>query len=257
MAFRGRVALITGAGSGMGQLSAWRLAAEGTAVAALDVDEAGLARTVRRAPMIHSFPCDVTDRDAVDAVVDQVETSLGPIDRVVNAAAIAPTGPLIEQPTERILQLMTVNYGGVVNVTKATLPRMIERGRGDLIQFGSLAGWLPSPHFGAYSATKAAVVSFSETLAHECRDTGVRFVCVCPPVVDTPMLDQVAAGAVGGPKGFDRVPRLAPEVVLDAIEQGLEDGRFFVFPGRGTPTLWRIRRFLPGLLWRRIDAMQA
>lgn len=253
MGFTGRVALVTGAGSGMGQLSAWRLGAAGVAVAALDVDEEGLARTTRHAPMITAHPCDVTDEARVLEVVDDVRGSLGPIDRVVNAAAIAPTGPLLEQPAARINRAMAVNYGGLVNVTLATLPAMIERGRGDLVQFGSLAGWLPSPEFGAYSATKAAVVSFSETLFHENRGSGVRFVCVCPPVVDTPLLDQVDGG---GPKGFDQVPRLAPEVVLDAIEAALDAGRFLAFPGRGTPSLWRARRFVPDLLWSRIHAMQ-
>ncbi len=253
MGFTGHVALVTGAGSGMGRLSAWRLAAQGVKVAAIDVDEAGLDRAARHAPMIRPFVADVRDTDAIEQIVKEVEADLGPIDRVVNAAAIAPTARLLDAPAADIRRVMEINYGGVVNVTMATLPGMIERGHGDLIQFGSLAGWLPSPHFGAYSATKAAVVSFSETLAHECAGTGVRFVCVCPPVVDTPMLDQVGAGA---PPGFDRVPAIQPEAVLEAIEDALERGQFLVFPGRGTPTLWRLRRFTPGLVWKLIDRAQ-
>lgn len=251
MSFRGRVALVTGAASGMGQLSAWRLAAEGVSVAVLDVDEAGLARTTRHAPMITPFVCDVGDAHAVEQIVKEVEATMGPIDRVVNAAAIAPTGPLLDQSVEQILRAMTVNYGGLVTVTLATLPLMIERGRGDLVQFGSLAGWLPSPYFGAYSATKAAVVSFSETLAHECRGTGIRFVCVCPPLVDTPMADGIAA--TSAPKGFDQVARIRPEQVLDDIEDALDTGRLFTFPGRGTTTLWRARRLAPALMWKLID----
>lgn len=251
MASRGSVALVTGAASGMGQLYAWRMAAEGTTVAALDVNEAGLARTGAHAPMVKRFLCDVTDFEAVTQVVKEVESELGPIGRVVNAAAIAPTGPLLDEPVERIWRLMEINYGGVVNVTKAALPLMIERRRGDLIQFASLAGWLPSPYFGAYSATKAAVVSFTETLAHECRGSGVRFVSVCPPIVDTPLLDQIERNP---PPGFDSLPRLRPEAVIDAVEAALAQGRFLVFPGRGTTTLWRLRRFAPEMLWRRIES---
>jgi short-subunit dehydrogenase len=239
----------------MGQLSAWRLGAEGVQVAAVDVDEAGLARTARRAPMVRPFTCDVTDHDAVARLVKEVEGEIGPIERVVNAAAIAPTGRLLDEPVERIQRVMEINYGGLVNITKATLPAMIERRRGDLIQFGSLAGWLPSPHFGAYSATKAAVVSFSETLFHECAGSGVRFTCVCPPVVDTPMIDQVETSG-GAPPGFSKVRKLAPEVVLDAIEAALDEGRFLTFPGRGTPTLWRLRRLAPDLLWKQIARAQ-
>jgi NAD(P)-dependent dehydrogenase (short-subunit alcohol dehydrogenase family) len=254
MPYSGKVALITGAASGMGQLSTWRLAAEGVSVAAIDVNEAGLARTTQRAPMIRSFLCDVSDNDAVQQVVKEVEAELGPIDRVVNAAAIAPTGRLLDQSVERIQRVMEINYGGLVNVTKAALPGMIERRRGDLIQYGSLAGWLPSPHFGAYSATKAAVVSFSETLFHECAGSGVRFVCVCPPVVDTPLLDQVQGD--DGPPGFDKVARIQPEQVLDAVEAALDRGELLAFPGRGTATLYRLRRYAPGLIWNLIDRAQ-
>ena len=250
MTFRGNVALITGAGSGMGQLAAWRLAAAGTTVAALDVDEEALARTTRHAPMIHAFSCDVRENDAVVKVVAEIESRFGPIDRVMNAAAIAPTGPLLSTPIEEFGRAMDINYLGLVHVTMAVLPQMIERKHGDVVQFASLAGWVPSPYLGAYSATKAAVVSFSETLSRECRDSGVRFVCVCPPPVATPMLDHIRRHA---PSGFDRAP-LAPEVVLDVIEAGLEAGQFFVFPGRGTATLWRLRRLLPEVVWRGIEA---
>lgn len=255
MTFRGKVALITGAGSGMGQLSAWRLAADSAVVAAVDVSADGLARTVRNAPSIRAFECDVSDADAVADLVKQVEHELGPIDRVVNAAAIAPTRKLVEQPVEQIRRVMEINYFGVVNVTMATLPAMVERQHGELVQYGSLAGWLPSQTFGAYSATKAAVVSFTETLYHElgAGSSGVRIVCVCPPVVDTPLLDQIGTH---GPKDFEKIPKLAPEVVLDAVEEALDAGRLFAFPGRGTSTLWRMRRFAPQLLWKRIDRME-
>lgn len=250
-----KVALITGAGSGMGQLSAWRLAADGVAVAAVDVNADGLARTARRAPSIVNFECDVSDAHAVASLVERVTTELGPIDRLVNAAAIAPTRRLVEQPVEQIRRVMEVNYFGVVNTTMAVVPAMLERGAGDVVQYGSLAGWLPSQTFGAYSATKAAVVSFSETLYHElgAGRRGVRLVCVCPPIVDTPLLDQVGPN---GPKDFDRMPKLAPEVVLDAVEAALEAGDLFAFPGRGTTALWRMRRWAPQVLWKRIDKME-
>lgn len=252
MAFRGRVALVTGGGSGMGQLAAWRLGAQGATVVAIDVDESGLERTARRAPMIHTVVCDVTDVDRLTAVLDDARAEHGPLDRVVNAAAIAPTQKLLDQPLEQIHRLMDVNYGGLVNVTKLTLPAMVERGSGDLVQFGSLAGWLPTQWFGAYSATKAAVVSFSETLFHECAGTGVRITCVCPPVVETPMLEQIRGAA---PRDFDKAPRVLPEQVLDAAERALERGDCFTFPGPAAP-LWWIRRLAPGLIWRRVDRME-
>lgn len=254
MPFAGRTALVTGAGSGMGQLAAWRLAADDVRVVAVDVDEEGLDRTTRRAPQVESVSADVRDAARIEDLVREVEHRHGPIERLVNAAAIAPAGLLGEQPLEEIRRVMEINYGGLVSVTKAVLPRMLERHRGDVIQFGSLAGWVPSQRLGAYSATKAAVVTFTETLAHELVGSGLRFVCVCPPVVDTPLLDQIKSH---GPKSLEQQPRIRPEEVLDSIEHALDRGQLFAFPGRGTSTVWRVRRFLPSALWRRIDSLES
>jgi NAD(P)-dependent dehydrogenase (short-subunit alcohol dehydrogenase family) len=238
----------------MGQLSAWRLAADGVAVAAVDVDEGGLAATGRRAPSVRPYVCDVADWDAVQQTVAQAEADLGPIDRVVNAAAIAPTAPLLDQPMDEIRRMTEVNYLGTVHVTKAALPAMIERGHGDLVQYASLAGWLPSHYFGAYSATKFAVVAFTEILYHENLGSGVRMVCVCPPIVDTPLLDQVRRGAE---KLLEASRPIRPETVLDAVEQGLDQGELFVFPGPGTRLIALLRRWAPGLVWKRLHDVEA
>jgi short-subunit dehydrogenase len=246
-------ALVTGAASGMGRLSVWRLAAAGVPVVAVDVDEAGLNRTAHRAPQVRTAVVDVRDADAVRALIDEVESTAGPVERVVNAAAIALAGRLDEQPLDQIRRVMETNFVGLVTVTKAVLPRMLERRRGDLVQFGSLAGWLPSQRLGAYSATKAAVISFTETLAHELKDSGLRVVCVCPPVVDTPMLEQVREQ---GPRSLAAQPTIPPEEVLDSIERALDRGRLFAFPGRGTTAVWRLRRWAPSLLWNRIDSLE-
>jgi short-subunit dehydrogenase len=130
------------------------------------------------------------------------------------------------------------------------LPVMLDRRRGDVVAFASLAGWLPSPHLGAYSASKHAVVAFMEVLAYENRGSGVRFACVCPPVVDTPMVAGIRArddAALAGQRGIE------PGVVLDAIEHSLEAEELFVLPGKGTKAVWRTRRFAPALIWRQIE----
>jgi NAD(P)-dependent dehydrogenase (short-subunit alcohol dehydrogenase family) len=252
MAFHGKVALVTGAASGMGRLATRRLAAGGARVAALDVNEAGLRETRGEDERVRTYRLDVTDARAVEATVRQVEADLGPVDRVLNAAAIMPTDRLLDQDADLVNRIMAINYGGTVNVTMAVLPGMLERGRGDLVNFASVAGWLPTLHFGAYNASKFAVVAFTEVLYHETRGRGVRFACVCPPPVATPLLDQ----AKSQPKVLDAVPPIPPERVLDAIERDLERGRLMVVPDRNAAlTVW-FRRFLPGLTWWNVHRVE-
>lgn len=244
------VALVMGAASGMGQLAARRLAAAGSSVAAVDVDGDGLAATVMRSPNMRSWECDVTDAGAVAQIVKEVESAFGPVDRLVHAAGICLPGPLAEQHVEEIDRTIAVNYVGTAHAVLSVLPGMLERRHGEVVVFASLAGWLPSPHLGAYSASKHAVVAFMEVLAYENRGSGVRFACVCPPVVETPMVAGIRARdevALGGQRGIE------PGLVLDAIERSLEADELFVLPGRGTKTVWRARRFAPGLIWRQIE----
>src|SRR5512134_4070262 len=133
-------------------------------VAALDVNEAGLRETRGDHEHIRTYAVDVTDARAVADTVRRVEAELGPIDRVMNAAAIMPTDRILDQDADLVNRIMAINYGGTVNVTMAALPGMVARRRGDFVNFASVAGWMPSLHFGAYNASKFAVVGFTEVL---------------------------------------------------------------------------------------------
>jgi NAD(P)-dependent dehydrogenase (short-subunit alcohol dehydrogenase family) len=253
MAFHGEVALVTGAASGMGRLASRRLAASGAQVAAVDVNEEGLRETASGSDAIRAYPLDITDMRASAELVRRVESDLGPVDRLVNAAAIMPTGLLMDQDVPTVRRIMDINYGGIVALTSAVLPGMLERGRGDVVNFASLAGWLPALHFGAYNASKFAVVAYTEVLHHENRGKGVRICCVCPPPVETPLLEQ----AKSKPKVLEQGGKpLDPQEVLDAIERGLEKGTLFVFPGRGTRFSVLMRRFAPGLIWRMVHRVE-
>jgi NAD(P)-dependent dehydrogenase (short-subunit alcohol dehydrogenase family) len=245
MAFHGKVAFITGAASGMGRLAARRLAVAGAAVAAFDVNEAGLEETAHGCPGIRTGMLDVTDRKAVDTAVERVEAELGPIERVMNAAGVMPTCPLLEEDVDRIHRVMAINYTGSVNVAMAIVPGMVGRGRGDFVQFASAAGLIPNLHYAAYNASKFAIAAFTEVLWQETRGRGIRVACVCPGPVDTPLLDQASPKT----KIVRAGTRIAPERVLDDIERCLERGRFFVFASWQSALGWRIRRFAPGLMW--------
>jgi len=243
------VLFITGAGSGIGQLTARRALDAGWAVAALDVNTAGLEALGDR-PTLLKLAVDVTRFQEVEAAVARAESTLGPVTRVVNAAAIMPLGLLAEQSPELMHKVMDINYGGLVNVTRAVLPRLLQRGRGQFVSYASLAGHMPILYMGAYDASKFAVTAFTEVLHHENRGSGVQFACVCPPPVATPLLKQ--AKDTTWPKTFDISPPITAEQVVDAVERGLARGSFWIYPGPLTRLFIVLRRLIPGLLWRAV-----
>jgi NAD(P)-dependent dehydrogenase (short-subunit alcohol dehydrogenase family) len=231
----------------MGQLAAQRWSRAGGVTVAADIDDDGLRATAEGYDSLHTRHLDVSDAAAVELLVKDVEAEHGPIERVYNAAAIQPTGLLLEQDLEEIHRVMQINYGGLVNVSLATLPRLLERGRGALINFCSIAGWVPNMHFGAYGASKFAGVAFTEVLYHENRGKGVNIVCVCPSQVDTPLREQ----ATSKPKIMETGPKpMKPGLVLDAIDRAVEKNHFMVFPGLHTAIGVRLRRFFPALMWK-------
>ena len=241
---------ITGAGSGMGQMAARLFAEQGYSVAALDVNEKGLLETAENHQNIRTFNTDVTNYDAVASVVDETEAKLGPIKRVYNAAAIMPLGKVVDQDVEIFHRVMDINYKGVVNVSKAVMPRLLERNEGELVNFASLAGWMPILYMAAYNASKFAVVAFTEVLAHEHVDSNVKVVCVCPPPVKTPLLNQ--ARDTVWPKVFDQTDAIEPQEVLAAIEKAIARDELFVFPGKKTRMAQRMRRWFPNLIWKNV-----
>jgi len=245
------VVLITGGGSGMGREAAQRFARSGTPVAIFDLNTQGMAETAQGLDNVHSWTVDVTDFAAVCAAVAEVEAQLGAIEKLYNCAAIMPFGKLVEQDNAIIHKQMAINYGGLVNITQAVLPGMLERGRGDFVSFASMAGIIPMLLTGAYTATKFAVVAFTETLYHENLNSGVRFACVCPPAVATPLLKQGRETAWPKMLDGDEEP-LQPSVVIDAIESHLDKGKFMVFPTRSVRTGALVRRFAPGLIWKQV-----
>lgn len=249
MAFTGKVALVTGGGSGMGQRACERLAAKGATVAALDINAAGLEKTAAVSDQIHTYTVDVTDTDAVADVVAKVEANLGPIDRVMAAAGIMPSDRLVDMPTSTVLKTMRVNFDGVVNTVMPTMELMRERGRGDMIIFASLVGHQPVMGQAAYTASKFAVKAFAEVLYHENIHSAIRFACVCPPAVQTPLMEQLNDETRFLIDQLPKWAQLTSDKVLDATEKALEKGKFWVMPGiaKGSATYYRL---FPGLNWK-------
>lgn len=241
-----KVALITGAGSGMGQAYARRLLRQGWCVAGLDVNRDGL-EALGQFPLLVKLVVDLRDEQALLEAVRRIETALGPITRVVNAAAIMPLGPLLEMDAAAVGRIVDVNFLGLVRVSRATVPGMLARGHGEFISFASISGQVPIFFMGAYGASKAAVIAYTEVLEQETRGRGVHLVCVCPPAVKTPLLEQ--GRATRWPGFLDVLPPITIDTVLDAVERALQRKRFWVYPGWYTrPSVWA-RRLTPRLLW--------
>lgn len=227
--------LITGAASGIGKLHAIRVARSGAKVALLDRNHDALAELASQHVGMTPFACDVTDHDLLTDVVAQVEHDLGPIERLIVCAAIMPGGTLLETSAGKINQIMQINYGGTVNIISAVVPLMLARGRGDVVIYGSTAGIVPIDRFGAYGATKAALNHYARVLMSENRGKGLRFQLVCPPAVDTPLLDQVQEGGpsllTSGRTWLSQM--VTPEDVVDSVDRAFERGREINYPGRG------------------------
>jgi len=191
-----RVAIVTGAGQGIGEAIATRLASEGADVAVVDLNlplaEAvakQLAGLGRRSIAIR---CDVANAADVSAMRDRVLAEFGKIDILVNNAGIAgKNAPLIDVTEPEWDQVMTVDVKSVFLCAKAVLPHMIERRYGKIVNVASIAGKEGNPNLVPYSSAKAAVIGFTKALAKEVVQFGVYVNSVAPAVIETPILKQL------------------------------------------------------------------
>jgi len=169
--FAGKVAVVTGAGSGIGQALAIELARSGAKVAISDVDTEGLAQTEERLTAIgtpvKADRLDVTEREAFLAYADAVNEHFGKVNQIYNNAGIAFTGDIEVSQFKDIERVMDVDYWGVVNGTKAFLPYLIASGDGHVVNVSSLFGMFAVPGQAAYNSAKFAVRGFTEALRME------------------------------------------------------------------------------------------
>ncbi|HEV8673006.1 MAG TPA: SDR family NAD(P)-dependent oxidoreductase [Methylomirabilota bacterium] len=204
---RGRAALVTGAGSGIGRAIARRLARDGFRVAVNDVDATA---TGRAAAEIDGLPvvADVGDRAAVGRMVGEAVGALGRLDVLVNNAGICRLGAIADFPEADWRATFRVNVDGVFFCCQAAVPSMVRQGRGNIVNIASWSGKSGAPYFGPYCASKFAVIGLTQSLAREVAAHGIRVNAVCPGIVGgTEMRARVddAARALGRPTGAERV----------------------------------------------------
>ncbi len=189
----GKVALVTGAGSGIGRAIALRLATEGARVAVTDLDpEAARKVAGDAAGGALALRLDVTDATSIRDAVEETERALGPIDVLVNNAGWDKVEPFIESDPATWDRLIAINLKGPLLCTRAVLQGMIARRSGRIVSIASDAGRVGSSGEAVYSAAKAGVIAFSKTLAREVARHGINVNVVAPGPTDTPLFAGIA-----------------------------------------------------------------
>lgn len=201
-----KIAIVTGAGQGIGRAIAEKLAAEGGTVVVTDVNE-GTAKETAEAidGGAVGMRTDVTSRESVDAMVQQVQSRFGRIDVLVNNAGWDKAGPFVESDPADWDRVIQINLYGVLNTSKAVLPLMAEQGFGSVVNLGSDAGRVGSSGEAVYSAAKGGVIAFTKASAREMARHQVNVNCVCPGPTDTALF-----ASMGGPKLREALTKAIP-----------------------------------------------
>ena len=196
--FEDKVAIVTGAASGIGRATAIRLAAEGAAVVIADVNEQGagdVAKSISEGGgRALAVPVDVTDAPGVRAMTEQAVTAFGKVDILVSNAGWDRAGPFADTDEELWDRVIAINYRGHLATCHAALPYMRERGGGRIVTVASDAGRVGSSGEVVYSGAKGAVIAFTKGLAREVARYGINVNCVAPGLVDTPLLAGIVEG---------------------------------------------------------------
>lgn len=203
-----RVALVTGAASGIGRAVAAALTAEGALVAAADIDTAGAEEAVAAGQAAVAVTMDVTDTASVGAAVDEVAAAWGRVDILCNVAGWDRIVPFVDTSPELWDRVIAINFRGVLATCHAVLPHMIEQGSGAIVNTASEAGRAGSSGEAVYSGAKGGVITFTKTLAREVSRHGIRVNTVAPGLTDTPLLQSMIAD--GNDRLIDAIVRATP-----------------------------------------------
>lgn len=190
-----RIAIVTGAASGIGLATAQRLAEAGATVVMADIADArgeeAAAELRKQGLRVDYLRCDVTDDASVNAFRDAVHARHGHVDIVANVAGWGKIQPFLENDNEFMAKVVELNYMGTVRICKAFLPRMVERKSGKVVNVSSDAGRVGSLGETVYSGAKGAVIAFTKGLAREMARYNITANTVCPGPTDTPLLQAV------------------------------------------------------------------
>ncbi|MEM1024137.1 MAG: SDR family oxidoreductase [Myxococcota bacterium] len=250
--FRGKHVLITGGSSGIGKALAKQLVGYGAHLTLIARREELLHQTraeiERPGAEVRVLPLDISSVEAVDAALPPLLDAHAP-DMLINNAGVATPGRFLEQDPMEFRRHMEVNYFGMVHMTRAVAPRMVQRGQGHIANVGSLLSVMGIYGYSAYAASKFAMQGFTECVRGELKAAGIRVTILQPPDTDTP---QHAAELEIMPKETraiaGSVKMLSAEEVARALLEGMAKNRFEVIPGLEGRATVAAHRILPGLV---------
>lgn len=244
MDLEGRVAVVTGAASGIGLALSERFVAEGMSVVLADVEEEALTREVGRlaaaGARVTGVRCDVGDPLQIAALRERALAAYGAVHLLCNNAGVAPGRGCLKTKPEMWRWVIDVNLLGVAYGVQAFGPAMVEQGEGHIVNTASEAGLAASGMLGAYHASKFAVVGLSESLYLELRGTGVGVSCLCPELVDTRIFESTrnAPKALGlrppASLAIDQIAQMmgtvamSPAAVAAEVVEAVRAGRFWI-----------------------------
>jgi NAD(P)-dependent dehydrogenase (short-subunit alcohol dehydrogenase family) len=207
----GKVAVVTGSGRGIGRAIAVELSQKGARVVVTARNVSELEETARLAGSATIIPADVRKKDDVHRLLGQAASQLGPIDILVNAAGIGVAGPVLDFSDSDYNDVLDTNLKSIFFASRCVLPSMIERRTGHIVNIASIAGKVGSANLAVYCASKFGVVGFTQALAEEVRQYGIRVSLICPGSTDTSFLGSSSKSS----KSRDKM--LSPADVAHAV----------------------------------------
>lgn len=195
--FAGKVAIVTGAASGIGRATALAFAQKGASVALADIDRAqgedALREAIARGGRAIFVEADVSIEADTRKLVDQTAAAFGGIDILHNNAGIVSYATVPEMSAEEWDRVLAVNLKSVFLCSKYAIPEMVKRGGGVIVNSASAQGFASQPQIAAYAASKAGIIGMTRTMAIDHARDGIRVICVCPGPIDTPMVRRAAS----------------------------------------------------------------
>ncbi len=259
MATNRETVLITGASSGIGEALAWQFASEGNALVlvARGADQlASLKNAIvkRHGVKVVTHPADLSLPGAAEKLHKSLQGTATKIDILVNNAGVLEQGAFAEISGDNHQRMVQLNVAGLTDMLYQFLPPMLQRGHGRILNVASIAGFMPIPGLATYAASKAYVLSLSEALAEEVRNSGVSVTVLCPGITATNMLAKAKAGN----SVFDRMPGILVsdvEYVANEAYKGCMNGAAVVVPGSLNLAATLTARTLPKWLVRRFNGL--